>query len=142
MGDCGASGVEMISLGIGWVPVWEVCAQAFTSLHFGTSVAATKTGRSVVSTDGPPRTRYHPRSKALALAAERHPDAARLAGRCRAGYPRRPCESVHKTFPRKRQLLANGGSDGATHRAGASPRQMISIARSSVTGAAGMVAAA
>jgi hypothetical protein len=51
MGDCGASVVEMISLGIGWVPVWEVYAQAFTSLHFGTSVAATKTGRSVVSTD-------------------------------------------------------------------------------------------
>jgi hypothetical protein len=122
----------MISLGIGWVPVWEVCAQAFTSLHFGTSVAATKTGRSVVSTDGPPRTCYHPRSKALALAAERR----------RPGGPRRPCESVHKTFPRKRRLLANGGSDGATHRAGASPRQMISIARSSVTGAAGMVAAA
>jgi selenocysteine lyase/cysteine desulfurase len=41
----------MISLGIGWVPVWEVCSQAFTGLHFGTSVAATKTGRSVVSTD-------------------------------------------------------------------------------------------
>jgi hypothetical protein len=51
MGDCGASGVETISLGIGWLSVWEVYAQAFTGLRVGTSVAATKTGRFVVSTD-------------------------------------------------------------------------------------------
>jgi hypothetical protein len=81
--------------------------------------------------DGPTRT-----------ALEARLEAAAAVSACRAGYPRRPCESVHKTFPRKRRLLANSGSDGATHRAGASPRQMISIARSSVTGAAGMVAAA
>jgi hypothetical protein len=43
MGDCGASGVEMISLDIGWVPVWEGCTQAFTGRHPGTSVAATDT---------------------------------------------------------------------------------------------------
>ncbi len=42
MGDCGASGVEMISLGIGQAPVWKVCAQVSAGPHPGTSVAATE----------------------------------------------------------------------------------------------------
>jgi hypothetical protein len=41
-----------------------------------------------------------------------------------------------------RRARSRWAGRGRTHRAGASPRQRISIARSSVTGAAGMVAAA
>src|SRR5262245_50099814 len=85
MEDCGASGVEMISLGIGWFLSGTVVLQPARGCAPGASVAATETGRSVAGTDrrgtggGPWRVRRPVRAPCERLKSQGRPERAVVA---------------------------------------------------------------